>query len=89
MKPTAPGQEHQVTREKTWGGTDWPAIQEVDHVAHCVSRSEEGLKVHTAHCYWVLVWERADETRRNTQHKCQHITIHLLALLSESIILTV
>lgn len=60
---TASWEEHQVTREEAGGGVDPPAIKEVDHVAHCVSRSEEGLKVHTANGYRVLVWERAGNTK--------------------------
>lgn len=52
---TTSGEEHQVTREEAGGGADRPAVQEVDHVAHCVSRSEEGLKVHAAKGYRVLV----------------------------------
>lgn len=56
---TTSGEEHQVTGEEAGGGVDRLAVQEVDHVTHCVSRSEEGFEVQTAHCYWILVWERA------------------------------
>lgn len=31
---------------------------------HCVSRGEEGLKVHTAKCYRVLVGERTGNTEK-------------------------
>lgn len=45
------------------------AIQEVDHVAHSVSGSEEGLKVHAANCHSVLVGERAGNTeQRHSGH---------------------
>lgn len=56
LQLTTTRQKYQVTREEARGGTDRLAVQEVDHVAHCVSRSEEGFKVQTAKCYRVLVW---------------------------------
>lgn len=55
--------EHQVTREEAGGGSNLPAIQEVDHVTHRVSRSEESLKVQTAKSNGVPVGERAGDKR--------------------------
>lgn len=59
MSLTTSRQEHQVPREEAGRGAVGPALQEVDHVAHRVSRREQGLEVHASHRQCVLVGEGA------------------------------
>lgn len=59
---TTSRKEHEVAGEEAGGGSHRPAIQEIDHVTHRVSRGEKSLEVQTAECNGVPVGKRAGDT---------------------------
>lgn len=55
---TTSREEYQIPWKQAAGATDHPAIEQVDHVTHCVPRCREGPEVQTSSkLYCVFVWK--------------------------------